>query len=348
MTDDRGRAWALPPEARWFFLWAPPILALLFDPHCASTADNVGRAWLSLTLFTVVVGLAVHRLFEVVAHPTRGLSAPARIVVHAASTTGLVAALTWVLHPAVVLLYPEVGDDVPGMIWRGVIISFLYLALARFIGHLQERAVAEQTRAHAEREAALEARLAALTAQLQPHFLFNALNVCAGLVVSAPDAAEAMLDRLAAFLRYAVESSQRRLVPLAEELDATRAYLAIQGERFGARLRHEVVGPIDGALPSVPPMLLQPLVENAVKYGLDQEDGGLVRIACRREPGRFVIEVEDGGRAQRADVLVGTGTGQRSVRERLRLVYGETAALVCGPRAEGGYRSQIILPLEGA
>lgn len=347
MTDDAGQRRALPPEARWFFLCAPPVLALLFDPHCATTVDNVSRAWLSLTLFTIFLGLAVHALFEAVARRTKGWPLLTRLLAHAASTAALVSATTIVLHPLVALLYPEVGDDVPGMIWRGVIISFLYLALARFIGHLQERAVAEETHAQLQRTAALEARLAALSAQLQPHFLFNALNVCAGLVQSSPDAAEAMLDRLAVFLRYAVESSQKRLVPLDEELAAARAYLAIQGERFGPRLTHEVLGP-DGAAPTVPPMLLQPLVENAVLHGLDEERGGLVRIACRREGDRFVIDVDDSGRESRGGVSRGTGTGQRSVRERLRLIYGDAAALVCGPRQDGGYRSQITVPFEAA
>jgi hypothetical protein len=348
MTDAE-RAWRLPREAMWFFVVAPPVLALLFDPHCASTIDNVVRAWLALTLFTAATGVVVHLAFERVAAHTARVPTVARVLLHGLSTAAVVAAMTLLLHGAVRLVYPEVGDDTAGMIWRGVIVAFAYLSLARFVGHLQEQAVAERTRAHAEREAALEARLAALTAQMQPHFLFNSLNVCAGLVRDDPDVAEATLDRLSAFLRYAIESGERRLVSLDEELDAVSAYLAIQHERFGERLRHEVVGLAPGErAPMLPPMLLQPLVENALQHGLDPERGGRVRIACRCAEGKVVIAVEDSGRDAPSHGHRGTGTGQRNVRERLRLLFGDSARLACGPLPEGGYRSEVVLPAGAA
>ncbi len=338
--------WRLPREAMWFFVCAPPVLALLFDPHCASTLDNVGRAWLALTLFTIATGIAVHVAFERVAELTATRSTLERLAAHAVSTAVLVTAMTYLLHGPVRLIYPEVGDDAPGMAWRGVIVSFGYLAIARFIARLQERAVEQEMRAHVEREAALEARLVALTAQLQPHFLFNSLNVCAGLVHTRPDAAEAMLDELASLLRYAVDNGERRLVPLASELGAAKAYLAIQSGRFGERLRHEVIAPEElAAAPALPPMSLQPLVENAVQHGLDAEEGGLVRITCRRDGERFLISVENSGREDPARTTRGTGIGQRNVRDRLRLVYGDAAALVCEPLADGGYRSLISLPI---
>lgn len=338
----------LPREAMWFFVVAPPVLALLFDPHCAGTVDNVLRAWLTLTLFTILVGVGVHWLFERVAARTHAWPWVVRLIAHAASTAALVTALTYALHGAVLLVYPELGNDAPGVVWRGILVSYGYLAIARFIARLQESAVEAHTRAHVERAAALEARLLALTAQLQPHFLFNSLNVCAGLVHTSPDAAETMLDELASLLRYAVENGERRVVPLASELGAARAYLAIQSGRFGTRPRHEVIDPeeADGA-PSLPPMSLQPLVENAVQHGLDAEEGGIVRITCRREGPRYLIAIENSGGGAEGKSQ-GTGIGQRNVRDRLRLVYGEAAALICAPIAGGGYRSLISLPVEAS
>ena len=272
---------------------------------------------------------------------------PLRVLAHALSTAALVTMITYALHGAVRWLYPEVGNDIPGMVWRGILVAYGYLAIARFIGHLQARAVAEQTRAHAERNAALEARLLALTAQLQPHFLFNSLNVCAGLVHTAPDAAETMLDELAALLRYAVENGEKRVVPLASELACARAYLAIQSGRFGTRLRHEILPPTDDEPgPELPPMTLQPLLENAVQHGLDSEEGGLVRVTCRREGARYFIEVQNSGSETMAKASRSTGIGQRNVHERLRLVYGDAAALVCTPVAGGGYRAAISIAME--
>jgi LytS/YehU family sensor histidine kinase len=94
-------------------------------------------------------------------------------------------------------------------------------------------------------------------------------------------------------------------------------------------------------------MSLQPLVENAVQHGLDAEDGGLVRITCRREGPRYLIAIENSAGAEPGGKSHGTGIGQRNVRERLRLVYGDDAALVCEP-IPGGYRSLISLPMETA
>ncbi len=345
MPDAASHARRLPREALWFFVGAPPVLALLFDPHCATTVDNVLRAWLALTLYTLLTGVAVHVSFEWLARRLEGRPVAARVGAHVIGTAVVVAAMTLVLFVPVSWIYPEIGSDVLGVIWRGVIIGLGYVGTARLVGRLQEQAVAERTRAHAERTAALEARLAALQAQMQPHFLFNSLNVCAGLVHGSPDAAEATLDKLSAFLRYTIESSERRFVPLTDELAAVSAYLDIQRERFGDRLRHEIVAPADGSrAPSLPPMALQPLVENAVVHGLGDE-GGLVRITCREERERFVITVEDGGGG--GPSRGGTGTGQRNLRERLRLMYGEAAELVCGRTPAGGYASVISLPLAG-
>lgn len=340
--------WRLPRQAMWFFVCAPPVLARLFDPHCASTIDNVVRSWLTLTLFTVITGVGVHLVFERVAERTQAWPTFARLAGHGLTTAAFVTAITYLLHGPIRLLYPEVGDDVPGMIWRGVLVSYGYLAGARFIQHLVERAAEERSLAHAERAAALEARLVSLTAQLQPHFLFNSLNVCAGLVPTRPEVAETMLDELASLLRYAVENSERRLVPLAGELDAAKAYLAVQSGRFGERLQHDVITSVDlGTAPWLPPMSLQPLVENAVQHGLDSEAGGHVRITLRREGVEFLIAIENsGGHAGPRRSTSGTGIGQRNVRDRLRLAYGEAAELVCGPVDGGGYRSLIRLPLE--
>jgi two-component system sensor histidine kinase AlgZ len=337
----------LPREAMWFFLFAPPPLALLFDPHCLTTFDNMARAWLALTLYTCATGFVVHQGFEWLAPRLDGLPPPLRIVAHVVSTSLLVCVATLAQHPLVRWIYPEIGGDLAGVIWRGILVSLVYLAVAAFIGALQRQAVAARMRAHLEKTAALEARLQMLQAQMQPHFLFNSLNVCAGLVHTAPDAAEATIDKLSAFLRYALESSERRLVPLADELRAVGAYLHIQHERFGDRLRHEIIGPPpEEVAPELPPMLLQPLVENAILHGLSAESGGLVRIECRRRGDRFEISVVDSGGAS-SPARPGSGHGQRNVRERLRLIYGERAELRCGASSEGGYVSCVSLPLEG-
>jgi len=338
----------LPREAMWFFVVAPPGLALVFDPPCFTPPDKILPAWLALTLYTCVTGALVHEAFEWLAPRRASWRVPLALLAHGAVTIVVVVVATAVQYPLVRGIYPEIGDDFGGVVGRATLVGFIYLAVAAFIGRLQRQAVAERMKAHLEKTAALEARLQMLQAQMQPHFLFNSLNVCAGLVHTAPDVAEATIDKLSSFLRYTLESSQKRLVPLTDELQAVSAYLHIQNERFGPRLRHEIVAtrPEDGA-PQLPPMLLQPLVENAIVHGLDADAGGLVRVECRRHDDRFEISITDTGGASGSS-RPASGHGQRNVRERLRLVYGERAELVCGPCPRGGYESRVSVPLSVA
>jgi two-component system sensor histidine kinase AlgZ len=247
--------------------------------------------------------------------------------------------------PLVSFVYPEVAGDEATVVLRGVLVSYAYLAVASFIGHLQRQAARERNRAQEERMMALESRLRVLQAQTQPHFLFNSLNVCAGLVHQDADGAERTLDRLSGFLRYSLESTERRLVPVAEELDAVRAYLEVQRQRFGDRLRYVVEGE---KLPyRIPPMLLQPLVENAVLHGVQRSpNGGVVTIDARKKDGALVISIADVRSGPRGGEVGhrGTGMGQKNVRERLALIYGDRARLEVGS-TDDGYRSDITIPV---
>ena len=338
---------ALPREAMWFFLVAPPGLAVLFDPSCLMEPAHVLRAWITITGYTVLTGLAVHYSFEWLA--TRMKSAPValRVPAHAMLCALVVALVTLPQLPVVMLIYPEAIGKELDILQRGVLVSFVYLAIASFIAHLQRQAVNERVRAHEERTAALEARLAVLQAQMQPHFLFNSLNVCAGLVHEAPDAAEATLDRLAGFLRYALESTERRFVTVDEELEAVRSYLEVQQQRFGDRLRYAIEADDASRTRRIPPMLLQPLVENALLHGLrDREEGGQVRVRARVDAeGVLAIDVEDDGVGPGRSSHRGTGTGERNVRERLGIVFGEDATLKTRrSEALGGYLCALRLP----
>ncbi|MGE0791329.1 MAG: sensor histidine kinase [Sandaracinaceae bacterium] len=336
---------ALPREAMWFFVAAPPVLALLFDPECVKDADHVVRAWGAITAYTVITGIGVHYGFEWLAAKLAGRSGLVRLPAHLLLTCAIVSVLTAAQLPFVFFLYPEASDAALGILGRGILVSVIYLGLASFVAHLQRAAVRERLRAHQERTAALEARLAALRAQMQPHFLFNSLNVCAGLVHEDPDAAESTLDRLAGFLRYTLESTEKRLVSLDDELDALACYLEVQRSRFGDRLAFEIDASDDARASTLPPMLLQPLVENALLHGLaDREKGGHVRIEARVDDGTLEIVVDDDGVGPDRSTHAGTGTGQRNVRERLALTYGPRATLEVGASSPGGYRCTIRIP----
>jgi signal transduction histidine kinase len=194
-----------------------------------------------------------------------------------------------------------------------------------------------------------QAELRALRAQLQPHFLFNTLNSIAALIPSQPGAAEEMTTRLADVFRYALRASDRETAPLAEELAFLRAYLDIERARFGPRLRvEERIAPGLEDVP-VPTLLLQPVVENAVRHGIAaRAEGGRVVVEAKREGDRLVLAVEDDGPGfdpAGPAAPDGHGFGLHSVRERLRAA-GLDDALTVGPgEQQKGARVVVRLPL---
>jgi len=180
------------------------------------------------------------------------------------------------------------------------------------------------------REEAARAELAALQARINPHFFFNTLNTIASLVEQDPGAAEEVVQTLADLFRYTFRVADSGPVPLAEELEFIEGYLGIEQARFGERLRVIwEVAPGSGAA-SVPGLLLQPLVENAVTHGIAPlPRGGTVRIRARADGPDLVVEVEDDGAGLpgAAEGLVRDGHGLGNVRRRLRTLYGDRGGL---------------------
>ena len=174
---------------------------------------------------------------------------------------------------------------------------------------------------------AREAELKALRAQIDPHFLFNSLNSISALTSSDPASARRMCIELAEFLRRTLMLGQRERIPLAEELDLAEGYLRVEQVRFGSRLRVEREVDETALASPVPPLLLQPLVENAVRHGIAQTlEGGTIKIAAKRDGSRLHVSVSNprdpDGRAR-----PGAGVGLRNVAGRLATLFGTEARL---------------------
>jgi two-component system sensor histidine kinase AlgZ len=221
-------------------------------------------------------------------------------------------------------------------------VSAVLFAFARFRERIRE---AELRELRAESEA-LGAQIRALQARIQPHFLFNCLNTVASLIEEDPRRAEAALERLSDLFRHALKASERRLVPLREELDSVAGFLELEELRHGARLRVRMH--VERGLEDVPvpPLVLQPLVENAVLHGVThRREGGLVEVRVAREGGRVALQVDDDGPGPSGSPYAGSGTALRDLAERLRLLYAGEAALEHGAGPLGGYRVRVAVPL---
>jgi signal transduction histidine kinase len=191
-------------------------------------------------------------------------------------------------------------------------------------------------------------RLEVLNAQIRPHFLFNTLHTIGQLWRSGQSAeADAMLDHLGSLFQKVIASTARSQVPLTEELAMVRDYLAIEQARFGPRMRSRVEMTAAALACEVPPLVLQPLVENAVKHGIAASvEAGEVVVSAEVESGRLVLRVRDDGPGLRSNGShAGTGTGLRNVRERLASLYPQQASVDVTTGADGrGVQVRLELP----
>ena len=224
--------------------------------------------------------------------------------------------------------------------WFYFSLATAYLALSYSI------TVQEQERRAAELSVkAQEAQLRALRYQINPHFLFNTLNAIAALVRDAPPKAEEMVVQLSDFFRRSLAVNPMEDVTLAQEVDLQRLYLEIERTRFPDRLRFDVALEAGTAEAKVPALLLQPLVENAVKHGVARsEAAACIRIRARADGPMLEIVVENDARAS-GSRAGGEKVGLRNVADRLRSRFGDEASLVTGDLPEGGFRNTLRIPL---
>lgn len=193
-------------------------------------------------------------------------------------------------------------------------------------------------------EAAVQAaELRALKSQVNPHFLFNCLNNLRSLVAEDPERAREMMLRLSELLRYALEVSRHERVTLDQELSVVEAYLELESLQFEDRLRWEVKVTPEASRAKLPPMVVQQLVENAIKHGISKRPhGGEIAIRGSVEEGALVIDVENSGQLP---TTPGSGFGLENARQRLRLLSGELARLTLRNRDSDHVAATASIPL---
>jgi two-component system LytT family sensor kinase len=308
-----------------FYTWAAlsPVVVLAARRHHfrgAHRGQFFGIHFCFSILFSLVHVAVYLPLFYV-------LDWPASVAYLQSRTNALTAGLTAVF-PLGVLVY-----------W--VILS-IALAVDFYQGYSRERMKASRLQAQLA-----EAQLEALKMQLQPHFLFNALHSLTDLVLEDPAQATRMIARLGDFLRLTLDNSGSQLVPLSTELEFLRCYLEIEHVRFQDRLSvtFDIAPHLDALL--VPNLILQPLVENAIRHGVSSRVGpGKLDIVARQEAGFLRIQIMDDGPGLLPDESsTGRGMGLANIRERLQCLYGDEGALSLESALGGGAIATIDLPV---
>ena len=268
------------------------------------------------------------------------------LAVHVAAIVGI-AALTAILQFKLTYreanLAPPLGAFVTISLITGVL-PFITVALAAHALDARSRAQERSLETERVRSQLAESRLEALTAQLQPHFLFNTLQGISTLIARDPIAADKMLTSLSELLREVLRRGERREIELNEELRVLASYLDISRARFGDRLSIDVHTDDATQHALVPFFILQPLVENAIHHGISSHAGaGHVEIAARRAGGQLVLTVTDDGPgivttdAQR-------GIGLANTKARLEELYGSSHRLELGRPDRGGFQVLVAIP----
>ena len=330
----------------WLAVWAGwTALALFFAVSTSLTYRSTGRPanwrltitralsewWLWALLTPAIVWLS--RRF-----PLHGSKTIRNAAIHAAAGT--------VVAVVKLLVDRAVFAALTGF-WTYMLVSTLALDFAIYAGIVAAAHGVEYYRRSRERDH-LEARLAEtrlqlLGMQLQPHFLFNTLNTIAEMVHDDPDKADAMIGGLSDLLRRTLELGPSQEVTLEEELALVERYLDIQRARFGDRLRVRVDADAAARAAKVPALLLQPLVENAIRHGLAlRRDAGRIAIDASSSDGAIRIAIVDDGPADGAGGPERTGLG--NTRARLHAMYGDAASLDLTQERGRGTRVDVRIP----
>ena len=280
------------------------------------------------------------------------------VVLHAATSVGMAAGGLLLLDGSDRLLHWSVGLGAPSSIISNVKYTIIHLHMGigvywvtlavshavSYRGSLTE----EKTKLDALTGELARTRLAALRSQLQPHFLFNTLNSIAVAARHDPETAERMVHLLSVFLRRTLETAEVAETTLEEELSAIEAYIAIEQVRFGPGLRLSVAVEKGAASCLVPTLVLQPLVENAIRHAIaPRTGGGLIEIEARLLGDRLLITVRDDGPGLR-DTLPSNGVGLANTRRRLETHYGAGAQFDITPAPGGGTVARLELPAREA
>ena len=242
----------------------------------------------------------------------------------------------------------QLNNNKPWMLLNNLVAYIMVFSVIHIIQSQKQLRAREQQTATLQ-ELSRRQEIAALKAQLNPHFLFNTLNSINAMVTRNPEKTRTMITKLSDMLRYSIDSSERASVALREELNFTQTYLELEKERYGERLQFEMEVEPQLHNIEIPPMTIQPLVENALKHGIaKREEEGEILMKVSKSQGQIYVEVHDTGPgfgSESKEELMKQGIGLRNVDRMLREKFGEAAGLVLGKSHENGFSAEVSFKL---
>ena len=322
----------------WTGLYTWVATAMGFDLRVALTDSLVSN---------ILLAAAAFLLINILKYYTPGKGRYINLVALTIAIT-----LLWFVSSRALLLFVLKIDIGPESFWGKdfpvrLAIAFLVLGCAALayvlIGTMEDREIQIHRKSDAEK-LAREAELFRLQQQLQPHFLFNSLNSISALVGSDPTQARKMIQQLSEFLRGTLKKDDQQLISLEDELHQLSLYLDIEKIRFGHRLQTEIDISESAKSSTIPALLLQPIVENAIKFGLYDTIGQvLIRIKATRENNQLQVTVSNPFDPETASPTRGTGFGLASVQRRLYLLFGRNDIVQTFAR-DNQFITTIIIP----
>jgi LytS/YehU family sensor histidine kinase len=193
-----------------------------------------------------------------------------------------------------------------------------------------------------------EFELKTLRSQLNPHFMFNALNSIRALIREDPENAQTAVTKLSNILRYSLKIEKTENVPFEEEMQAVADYLALESIRFEERLKYRIFIDPKSSRIEIPPMMIQTLVENGIKHGISKRtEGGKILINSRVTDSRLIVQIKNSGQVNTEELKNSTGFGINNTKHRLNLLYGEKAFFILKNENEDEVLAELIIPKEG-
>lgn len=357
-TLDRCLSTALP--SRLTILGRDLVFVLAMNTVIAVSLNygfRTGGSLLQNFIYSQFIGLSIWCLIDIprvtIWRFERPRRLPFMILAAAAVPLGVLFG-SWATRMVLVAPKPVAGDTLRMCLVVGMLgaASMIYFYWSREkVAYLQRQAALDALQREEAEKQLVRAQLMALQAQIEPHFLFNSLANLDYLIATDQQAARSLLQRLIGFLRMSLAHTRAEQCTLRQEFELLRSYLDIQSLRFGARLTCVVDLPPELAEVEIPPMLVQPLVENAVTHGIEPcMHGGRIMLSARAlgHDAVQVIIADTGvgfGHAHGKGTSMGTGLGLTHVRERLARIFGASAAMQIEENVPRGVVVRLTLPI---